>query len=443
MSDRKPPQSLESEVSVIGSLLCDGTAMPQVCEVVNGSDFYAHVHEDIFHAMLEIYNAGERVDKFSVFAELQKHNLTEKVGGISYLSRCMDTVQTTQSTVYHANIVREKSILRGLISRGEKITEIGYQGEVDAHGAVREAEATLRSVTERGLHKPDGENMGEVIKRLMFEMQSDKKPSIKSPWPKINAMTGGFFPGEVVTWAARPKLGKSACVAYLSDYVAEHFGRVLFFALEMGRDETVRRFLSMYSGISTTRQRTSDLKDHDWDRMGDAMEVLNSRPITVYGRPKSVLDIRNAVRRESQKEQVRMVVIDHAGMLDEARNSGAQSSKHERLDDAYVQLSDLAFSEKFSLHIVQHVNRKGYDSPGLSDIRDGGNLEGISHVVIFPNRPNQLGTPEEQKTGEFIVAANRSGAEGIVPMRFENSRHVWLEEGAPLPTFRKNVASVA
>lgn len=435
MSDRRPPQALESESALLGAVLCDPDIMPNICEHVRSDDFYAHVHEDIFAAMQALYERGERPDKFSVYGELQKRQAAEGVGGISYLSSLMDTVQTVASAAYHAKLVREKSILRGLIRAGDKIVQLGYEGEDDAGSAVLESDETLRAVTERGAQASDGESISDVGLRLFREISSDvKRRAIRSPWPALNEMTGGFFDGEIVTWAARPKVGKSAAVAQVADYVAQHFGQVLYFALEMGKDETVRRFISMYSGIGTTRQRKGDLAPAEWERYGDASHVLTTRQITVFGRPKSVLDIRNAVRKANQNGEVRMVVIDHAGFLDFKRG---RQSKHELLDEAYQQLSSLAIDEKFSLHLVQHVNRAGYDEPTLRDIRDGGNLEGISHVVIFPHRDHQLGSPEEQKIGKFIIAANRSGDEGILPMSFEKSRHVWLEHGQPFPNFLK------
>lgn len=434
--DRKQPYAAESEMALIGAILCDPNIMPAVCEHVGPGDFYAHVHEDIFAAMLALYERGERAEKYALYGELQKRQRAEEVGGLPYLTRLMDAVETTQSAVYHARLIHEKAILRGLIHAGTKIVRLGYEGEVDVAAATAEADAALRAITERGVKASDEESVASVALRLYREMTGDKKRrAIHSPWASLNGMTGGFFDGEIVTWAARPKVGKSAAVAYLADYVAQHFGHVLYFALEMGKDETVRRFISMYSGIGTTRQRKADLVPTEWDRYSDAAHVLTARPISVYGRPKSVLDIRNAVRSANQNGDVRMVVIDHAGLLDFPRSPRA--SKHELLDEAYQQLSSLAIEQKLSLHLVQHVNRAGYEEPTLRDIRDGGNLEGISHVVIFPHRDNPLGTPEEQKIGKFIVAANRSGDEGIIPMRFEKSRHVWLEPGQRVPNFLK------
>lgn len=432
--DRIPPQNLESEMALLGAALCDPDIMPAVCEHVTAADFYAHVHEEIFAAMLTLYERGERFDKIALAEEIQCDGGLERVGGLPYLSRLMDTVQTTQSAVYHAKLIREKAVLRGLIHAGAKIQQLGYEGEDDAADAIAQADSSLRAVTERGTKASDVESVSAVALRLYRQMTADvKRRAIRSPWPALNEMTGGFFDGEIVTWAARPKVGKSAAVAQVADYVAQHFGEVLYFALEMGKDETVRRFISMYCGLNTTHQRKGDLAPAEWDRFGDATHILTRRPISVFGRPKTVLDIRNAVRRANQNGEVRMVVIDHAGVLE--LKGGGRQSKHELLDEAYKQLSNLAIEEQFSLHLVQHVNRAGYDEPTLRDIRDGGNLEGISHVVIFPHRENQLGSPEEQKIGKFIVAANRSGDEGILPMRFEKSRHVWLEQSQPFPDF--------
>lgn len=438
MTDRLPPQALESESALLGAVLCDPDMMPSVAEIVSPGDFYAHVHEDIFTAMLAIYSRGERADKFTVYEQIAKRGSADRIGGLAYLTGLMDTVQTTSTAIYHAKIVREKSVLRGLIHAGNRIIEIGFGGQAEPDEAVREADSTLRSVTERGVEASDAEGPHSIIVRVFRHIvNADERPVVRSPWPTLNEMTGGFRYGTVTTWAARPKVGKSAAIMQLADYVAQHFGHVLYFTLEMTKEEMVQRFLSMYCGIDTKAQDRGQLSDRQWDSLNAAAEILDSRPITFFDTPKCVLDIQNAVRRAKQESDVKMVIIDHAGFLKEANQPGAKVSKHERLDSAYQNLSYIAKSEKISMQLIQHVNRGGYDAPTMKDIRDGGNLEGISHMVIFPHRDNTLGTPEEQRAGKFIVAANRSGDEGIIPMDFLKSRHLWLEEGQPIPAFSR------
>src|SRR5690348_3353318 len=147
--ERIPPNNLEAEMAVIGSVLVDREMLAAVGEIIRPTDFYAHVHETIFTVLLDLYERGEPLDKISVSEELRRRGVLERVGGISYISALMDTVQTAGSARYYATIVHEKAVLRSLIHAGTEITQLGYEGEEDVAGALDRSEQLVYTIGER------------------------------------------------------------------------------------------------------------------------------------------------------------------------------------------------------------------------------------------------------------------------------------------------------
>lgn len=432
MIQQVPPHSLEAERAVIGSMLIDRAMVQAVITVISPRDCYTWAHEAILGAIYALDAEGEPVDKVAVSQRLREHGYLEKVGGVKYLSECMEVVPTAASADYYAKIVREKAQLRSLISASTVIAKLGYEGEDDADGAIAEAEQVLRRAVE-GFHQIDGgEQMPAVLERVWRHIaKGGQSDVLKTPWPALDACTGGFLPGEFIVWASAPAMGKSGLVSMLADYTAAHYGDVAFFALEMGTDATVRRMIATYSGVSSRDLRNGNLRAGDYDEVETARLKLKSRPIQWFDRDvNSIARIRQELRRLSMTTQVRAVVIDHAGFIADARVD-SRRSRNDALDNVYVSLMLMAKEMGFVLHIVQHVNREGArssDPPTISHLRDGGNIEGHAHAVIFPHRPHHDDNdPELRKEGQLCVRKARDGEEGVVAMTYDGARHLWLQ----------------
>lgn len=432
--DRIPPQNLEAEMAVIGSVLVDRSMLDAVTDIVYPSDFYAAIHETIFGAILALADAGLPIDKIALCERLRTMGKLEYVGGPQYLSILMDTVPTAASAEYYGKIVRDKSMSRGLIRAGTQITKLGFESEDDPAAAVGYAESIIRAVAEHSVTQSMGETVAQVSARLFRLLDAKVSGELgdraqMTPWAGVNYLTGGFFPGEMVGWAAAPGAGKSAAILMLADWIAAHYGAVAFFCLEMGKDATVRRHQALYSGVTARRQRKAeDLTHYDFERLGDAIERISRRPITYFGREASRLaDIRREVRAIRKVQPLAAIVVDHAGFIADVDGGSGNTSKHERLDAVYRALLRIAEEEHCVIHVVQHVNRDGMGGrPSLKNLRDGGNLEGHAHAVIFPYRKHPDGTPDEQERGEFIVDKCRDGEAGSVTMKFVGRRHLWM-----------------
>ena len=212
--DRIPPNNLEAEMAVIGSILVDREMMAPVGEILSAADFYAHVHETIFTALVQLYERGEPLDKITLAEELRLRNLLEKVGGLPYLTSLMDTVPTAASAEYYAQIVREKASLRGLIHAGTEITKIGFENEEDVEGALDRSEQIVYEVGRRqknGQFAPIYKLLKgtfEQIDRLYHSRGN--RTGLTSGFTDIDEYTAGFQPGNFIILAARPAMGKTS-----------------------------------------------------------------------------------------------------------------------------------------------------------------------------------------------------------------------------------------
>ena len=441
--DRIPPNNLEAEMAVLGSVLVDRASLNVVDGLVRANDFYALVHETIFAEMLELARAGKPIDKITLAERLRDRGHLELVGGVPYLNSLMDTVPTAASASYYATIVREKAQLRALIHVGGEIARLGFDGEIDADRAVSDAATALRNATDRAGASTGGISLVSALRtryesltKLAYGVAVDD--SQKTPWAGVNALVGGFRPGELVVWPSAPKMGKSAALTMLADFIAAHYGAVAMFALEMGVDASTMRLLALYSGISARAQRAGELNDADLERIAESQAAIASRPITLFDLSCSRLaDMRRELHALSKAAPIAAVIVDHVNFLTDVDGvRGDRTTKHERLDRVYRELLRIAKEFGCVMHAVQHVSREGMrGQPTLADIRDGGNPEGHAHAVIFPYRPKPMGSAQERSEGEFIVAAAREGDPGVVPMRFIGYRGMWLDRDESRPGF--------
>jgi replicative DNA helicase len=423
------PHSLESEQIVLGAILCDPKLASVLFLSVKPADFYSQAHDYIASAMRKLDESRISIDKASLVQELRKANRYTEAGEVSYLSSLMDTVQTTSTAMHHASIVAEKAQLRRLIEAGGKIADRASDGESDVAAAVADCDAILRDAV--GTTKSDGVSLADGAAQIYRELDKtvagETPKAMMTPWPTINRTTGGMFPGELIVIAAAPGAGKSAMAMQIVEHVARGGKTGLVFALEMGAQDTIRRMLAVHSHLEVRRLRRGDLRGDDYDRLGAGMSDLSSLPLWFYGSypRKSVADIRRICRQQMRESEIGVVLVDHPGYLREALLGAKNATKHERLEYVYQELKLIAEEMRTPVIAVQHLNRAGMDGkPSLAHLRDGGNLEGHAHMVLFPYRPDPLTNPS---MAELIIAKNRDGDVGSVPMSFDGSMFTWRE----------------
>jgi replicative DNA helicase len=438
--DRIPPQNLEAEMALLGSLLVDREIMGVASEIVRPEDFYAHVHESIFSALVHLYDRGEPLDKITLAEELRRRGELEKTGGLSYLSALMDTVQTAASAAYYAKIVREKAVLRGLIHAGTKITQLGYESEEDVERALDQSE---QMVYEIGMRQNTGEftQVSRLLKPAfehideLFRRRGDRT-GLSAGFHDIDQMTTGFQQGNFIIIAARPGMGKTSFALNMALAAAREESEPLaFFSLEMSNDELVQRLICSEARISMQHLRRGNIKDQQWERISDAMGMLHDLPLYLDDSGAlSVSEVRSRCRRLKSAHGLSAVFIDYLQLLRPGVLSKG-ANRNEELSDICRTLKVTAKDLKVPIIALAQLNR-GVEArqdkrPMLSDLRDSGSLEQESDMVAFLYREGYYNNVEgaDDDVTEFIIAKHRNGPTGTVKLRFQREYTLFLPYG--------------
>ncbi|MFY9718294.1 MAG: replicative DNA helicase [Candidatus Cybelea sp.] len=437
--DRIPPNNLEAEMAVIGSVLVDREMLAAVGEIVRPSDFYAHVHETIFAVLVDLFERGEPVDKITVSEELRQRNLLERVGGLSYISALMDTVQTAGSARYYATIVREKSVLRSLIHAGSEITQLGYEGEEDVSASVDRSEQLIYKINERrGMTEfmPVNRLMKDAFDHIdrLFHMRGDRT-GLTAGFRDIDAMTTGFQPGNFVIVAARPGMGKTSFALNMAVAAAREAGEpIAFFSLEMSNNELIQRLICAEARISMNDMRRGNIKQHQWEDISRAMGTLNELPIYLNDTGAlTISDVRSRCRRLKSTVGLAAIFIDYLqlvrpGVL--ARNANRNEELSEICRSLKITAKDLDVPIVALAQLNRGVEIRSEKRPMLADLRDSGSLEQEADVVAFLYRDGYY-NPEasEPDMTEFIIAKHRNGPTGFVKLRFQREYTLFLPYG--------------
>lgn len=389
--------------------------------------------------MTDLLQAHAPVEVLAVADELRDRDALERVGGLSYLRTLTDTVQTVASATYYAKIVREKALLRGLIHAGMEIAEAGYEGEDDAQHAVATASRALGSVVE-GATSKRGSTMAEALKR--HDARALLGVVYLTPFPRLDAITSGFTGDELVVWAGDTGVGKTFLLCMLAAYVAERYGPVAYFATEMGEFKTVERFIALYSGVSTRRQRRNLLAERGedspfakpfdaWERdaVAQARGVLETLPIYIFDGSLSTDEIVAQCRRLHRASPLSSVVVDTLGSVAELATGPlgrGEPTTHDRQKRAVSSLKALSGELGAPLHVAHHLARPDSRSARTwkERLKDGGNIENVMTTGIEPHRELKDGSMQFS----LIVHKARDGDDGLkVKMRFLGAQARWME----------------
>ncbi|RLA84468.1 MAG: replicative DNA helicase, partial [Deltaproteobacteria bacterium] len=302
-SVRVPPHSLEAEQSVLGGVLIDNNVINKVLEILREEDFYREAHQRIFSAMISLYERNEPLDLITLTNELKKRKLLEQVGGASYLAQLVDAVPTAANTVYYAKIVKEKSLLRKLISTATEIITQCYQEGEDVEEFLDEAEQAIFSISEHRV-KPAFFPLKEVIKESFrtIERLYERKElitGIPSGFKDLDRKTAGFQPSDLIIVAGRPSMGKTAFCLNVAQYAAVHAKvPTVIFSLEMSKEQLALRMLCAEARVNASRVRSGFLSESDWPKLTMAASTLSEAPLYIDDTPAmSVLELRAKARR--------------------------------------------------------------------------------------------------------------------------------------------------
>ena len=421
---RIPPHSVESEQSILGSIILDKEAIITVAETIQPMDFYKEAHKIIYESMLKLNSNNEPIDLITLIEELRKEGHLDSIGGISYLTSLSTIVPTTSNVKYYANIVKEKSVMRQLIKASNEIINLGYDASTDVQEILDKAEKNIFDISQ----EKSGDDIQpiNVVLQDTFEMieklctDKSEVTGITTGFADLNKKINGLQRTDLILLAARPAMGKTAFSLNLVQNAAlKGDASVAVFSLEMSKEQLVQRMLSAQSNVELSKIKTGNLGESDWPRIIDGMAVLSEANIFIDDTPGiKISEIRSKCRRLKIEKGLDLILIDYLQLMEgEGKNENRQQeiAKISRslkilakeLDCPVVALSQLSRSPEL---------RKDH-RPILSDLRESGSIEQDADIVMFLYRDEYYHDDSEKKNiGEVIIAKNRHGETGNVEL---------------------------
>jgi replicative DNA helicase len=428
--DRLPPQNLEAEQSVLGAILLDNEAIPKALEILSPVDFYRESHRKIFNVMTELYEKNEAIDLITVTDVLKRKNDLDVVGGVTYLSSVANQVPTSANVRYHAKIIKEKALLRGLINSTTEIAAKVYESSLEADELVDFAERTIFEIADRRT-KTAFFSLKEVIKSSfeMIEHLYDKKEAITgvpSGFPDLDELTTGFQPGDLIVIGGRPSMGKTAFGMNIAQHVAlEMREPVAIFSLEMSKEQLALRMLCSEAMVDSNSVRKGFIRKEDWHKLTSAAGRLADAPIFIDDSSgTSVLEMRAKARRlKNEHHGLSLVVVDYLQLM---RSRGGFERREQEISEISRSLKGLAKDLKVPVIALSQLNRgvelRKPPIPNLADLRESGAIEQDADVIIFLYREEFYNreTPNKGKA-EVIVAKQRNGPTKTIGLTFLSS----------------------
>ncbi len=424
---RLPPQNVEAEQSVLGSILLDNNALLRVLENVTPEDFYKREHRIIFSAMLELFQRGQPIDLITVSDLLSQREEIEAIGGTEYLMELTETVPSSAHAPHYARIVREKALLRQLISAANDVISLCYDGRMEGEEVLDEAERVIFSVSQRKI-KEDFITSQELVKASVktLEMLSQRREAvtgIATGFSEFDRLTSGLQPSDLIIIAARPSMGKTALALNIAQNVALKGGKtVAFFSLEMSKEQLAFRMLSSLAKVPSHKLRTGILSKEDWKRVIRAADKLSQARIYVDDTPaSSVLEVRAKSRRLQSDHGLDLVIIDYLQLM---KGRGRPESRQQEISEISRSLKALAKELNTPVVALSQLSRavesRQDKRPQLSDLRESGAIEQDGDLIVFIYRPEVYNKhkPEYQGIAEIIVGKQRNGPTGSFKLTF-------------------------
>ena len=432
--DRRPPYSEDAEQAVISAMLIDQEAVLRAIEHVDDTMFYAERHRRIFRAMVLITERGGVVDPLTLSEELSRRGELDASGGKDYIGFLVDAVPTAANIEYHAQIVREKAILRRLIEVSTAIVAEAFEGRSTASELLDEAESKIFAVSQQ--QTKDGftrikELLWPTMERIEALQRGGKTiTGVASGFGELDEMTSGFQPADLVIVAARPSMGKTAFTLNIAQHAAiEHNVGVAFFSLEMSKGSLVQRMITSEARIDAQRLRKGMLRDDDFPRLARAAGILSSAPVWIDDTPgMTLLEMRSKARRLKADSDIGMVVVDYLQLMQGPTNS---ESRQQEVSQISRGLKALAKELNVPVVALSQLSRAPEQRTGdnkrpqLSDLRESGAIEQDADLIMFLYRQEFYDGPVDKDgnslegKAEVIVGKQRNGPTGIVNLFFQ------------------------
>ncbi|HHN64976.1 MAG TPA: replicative DNA helicase [Nitrospirae bacterium] len=425
--DRLPPQNLEAEQSVLGAVLLDNEALLKALEIITPEDFYRDSHKKIFNAMIELFEKNEPIDIITLTDHLRMKDQLETIGGVSYLTSLVNFVPTAANVRHHARIVREKSLMRGLIQTATEIVSMVYEEGLPADDLVDIAEKNIFAISDKRV-KTSFSKLKDVIKDSfeMIEGLYDRKEAITgvpSGFHDLDELTTGFQQGDLIIVGGRPSMGKTALALNIAQHVGVELGEpVAIFSLEMSKKQLALRMLCSEAMVDSNRVRKGFIRKEDWHKLTSAAGKLAEAPIFIDDSSStSVLEMRAKARRLKMEHGLSLVIVDYLQLM---KGRGSFERREQEISEISRSLKGLAKELEVPVIALSQLNRgveQRHDKrPTLADLRESGAIEQDADVILFLYRDEVYNKNSSDNRGkaEIIIAKQRNGPTDTVYLTY-------------------------
>jgi replicative DNA helicase len=436
LPDRIPPQNLEAEQAVLGSLLIDKDAIIKVADIIGPGDFYRDINATIYEAMQDLYENHEPIDVVSLSNRLEDKKKLEMIGGMAALTALANVVPTASNVVNYANIVQRKATLRRLLHAASEITSIGFKEEDDVDELLDKAEQQVFAVSQRYLRQnfiPIRSVLSEAFDRIdELHKGGGKLRGVTSGYPDLDRLLAGFQKSDLIILAARPSMGKTTLALDFARYAATKSNvPVGLFSLEMSKEQLVDRMLCAEAGVDLWKMRTGRLSDRpedsDFPKIGHAMGVLSEAPIYIDDSATSnIMMMRTKARRLQAEHGLGMIVVDYLQLME-----GRSNVENRVQEVAEITRGLKAIARELSIPVIalsqlsRAVENRERKIPQLADLRESGSIEQDADVVMFIYRPAMYDRdidPLKKSVAEIHVAKHRNGPTGQIELIFNENK---------------------
>jgi len=422
--ERVPPQNIDAEKSVLGSILLDKDALIEVSGWLSPTHFYDERHIAIYETILELFESGLPIDLVTVSDRLKKKKILSKIGGRAYLAELASFVPTAANAVEYGNIVKETATRRGLISSSSEITKLAFDESLALPEVVDRSETLLFNIAQEGIqsnfvHIKD--LLKDAYERASHAKESDDYSGISTGFKELDVLLGGFQKSDLIVLAARPSVGKTALALDMMRHAALiEKKNVAFFSLEMSNMQIMDRLLGMQSGIPFWEIRTNKLNEEKVVKLANTMGELADANIFIDDSPgQNINQIRTKARRLMLEQGVDIIFVDYLQLM----HGNTKESRALEVGEVSQGLKNLAKELNVPVVALSQLSRaielRQNRRPQLSDLRESGSIEQDADVVIFLDR-EETWNPDTEKKGsaEVFIAKHRNGPTGIVELAF-------------------------
>jgi len=430
-----PPQAIDLEEVVLGAMMIDKKGVDEVIDILHSEVFYKDSHKLIFEAIHTLFENSEPVDLLTVSSQLKKDATLDAAGGEFYLVQLTQKVSSSAHIEFHARIILQKFIQRSLIKISSEIIEDSYDETTDVFDLLDTAESKLYEITQGNIKRSSETAQQLVIqakKRIEEIANKEGLSGIPSGFNKVDKLTSGWQPSDLIIIAARPGMGKTALTLSMARHVAvEHNIPVAFFSLEMSSVQLITRLISSETGLSSEKLRTGNLEKHEWEQLNVKVKNLETAPLFIDDTPSlSIFDLRAKARRLSSQHGIKLIIIDYLQLM---TAGGSQKGGNREQEISTISRNLKALAKELSVPVIALSQlsravetRGGSKRPLLSDLRESGAIEQDADIVSFIYRPeyykiDEWDDEEQSPTAgqaEFIVAKHRNGGLDEIRLKF-------------------------